>query len=1223
MRALAWTLPTLAWLLLLMPGPLAAQNTATSVDSTLLGPATLTAVAQLDRFSVTNPQFLARLEAAVRWVNQESGLIVLEDATGLALISVDLTNQRVEPGRKIRLEGCGLREQGRVTISSRLLIDNNGLHAATEKSGSLHLTPGRYPVVVSYFNGLQDYVLRIEYEGPNLPRQLIPDAVLVHPEVAGGQTNWIAGLTFACVEGSWSLVPDFRQTARVKTGVIPNFDLGVRTRADNFGVEFRGYILVAAEGVYKFYATSDDGCQMLVGDSTSTLTDLGNATLPPLVKVVAGQVLPPNVSSLWSEVEGTIITTGGIRDRMEAELNGLTGRMRIEIAEAFPGYQFLLPHSRVRLRGVTLGRDDGDGQVAAGFMQVPSLNEITILAVPQEDWQQVPLTTVRDLHQTNLVPTFQGLVRLTGTIKSSAISGMLTIEDDTGDVPVENLSRSLIGQRIELLALPKVKNSTTWLRGIVNRSIPDAAVGREYLPLLTTVEQVRRLGQTEAQRSYPFRVRGVVTYRSELFGMIQDDTGGVFAFDFPPDARYGDYYELEGVTDPGGFAPSLRCRTARLLGHGPLPYPLHPTWEEIMSGGLDSQWVEVQGLVLKSTNTDGILMLSRNDGDTRIELMEFDLDAKKRLEGGVVCVRGTVHSQYDGDSHRILSGSVRAQSLADVTLITPPLTDNSVVLEKRVTDLSMFDPRLSPFKPVKVTGTVVNCRDGTGALMDGTNGLRFVLREPVALKLGDKIELVGFPGMSGQTPVFRNCVARKLGVATLPSPVKLEAATALEGSHDATLVRIEARLVNLASNKTEQVLELQAGTRSFIARLPNNDGGWRPEPLGSELDLSGVLACHLRGGDSTHDSFELWLNSSADITVLSRPSWWTIRRTLTLAAALTLVLLATLAWIRTLRLQVEERTQQLQDEIEQHKRTERKLETEIEERKRMQDEIDRVHRQLLDASHQAGMAEVATGILHNVGNVLNSVNVAANLVSDQVRNSRSPGVRKLAKLVHEHADELPRFFTQDPRGQQIPGYLANLGDQLDREQTSLMTELESLSRHVNHVKEIVSMQQSYARTVGLMESVMISGLVEDALKIHADAFQRHTIKVKCDLAPMPAVITDRHKVLQILINLLSNAKYACEGNGKSDKLIEIKTCLLPDQTLQLQVRDNGIGIPPENLTKIFMHGFTTRKTGHGFGLHSCANAAKEMGGALTAHSDGPGQGAQFLLELPVKTAAAI
>jgi PAS domain S-box-containing protein len=281
------------------------------------------------------------------------------------------------------------------------------------------------------------------------------------------------------------------------------------------------------------------------------------------------------------------------------------------------------------------------------------------------------------------------------------------------------------------------------------------------------------------------------------------------------------------------------------------------------------------------------------------------------------------------------------------------------------------------------------------------------------------------------------------------------------------------------------------------------------------------------------------------------------------------------------------------------------------------EQLDKLNRQLIGTSRLAGMAEVATGVLHNVGNVLNSVSVAATVVVDRLRHSKVANLRRATAVLREQNGRLAEFLTADPKGKLIPEYLATVADQLAGEQTKLIAKMDSVGQHIEHIKEIVAMQQTYAKVSGIYENLAVVALVEDALRMNAAAFDRHGIDLVREFAEnIPLVRADRHKVLQILINLLRNAKYAMDAQGGHAKRLVVRVALAFPDRVRITIADNGVGIAPEHLATIFNHGFTTKKDGHGFGLHSGANAAKEMGGTLTAHSDGRGKGSEFTLELP-------
>jgi PAS domain S-box-containing protein len=318
--------------------------------------------------------------------------------------------------------------------------------------------------------------------------------------------------------------------------------------------------------------------------------------------------------------------------------------------------------------------------------------------------------------------------------------------------------------------------------------------------------------------------------------------------------------------------------------------------------------------------------------------------------------------------------------------------------------------------------------------------------------------------------------------------------------------------------------------------------------------------------------------------------------------------------LRILHDELDKRVQQRTAELAKSNES---LRSEITERKRAELELDKTHKELLEASRQAGMAEVATSVLHNVGNVLNSVNVASSCMAESLKKSKAASLSKVVALLREHEADLGAFISSDPQGKQIPGYLAKLADHLAGEQTAALGELAQLQKNIEHIKEIVSTQQSCARVSGVAERVKAMDLVEDALRMNASSLSRRDIQILKAFEELPPVMTQKHKVLQILVNLIRNANQACDESGHSDNRLTLRVAR-NQNGVSISVSDNGVGIPPENLTRIFAHGFTTKKDGHGFGLHGAALAAKELGGSLSVRSEGVGRGATFILELPLE-----
>lgn len=290
--------------------------------------------------------------------------------------------------------------------------------------------------------------------------------------------------------------------------------------------------------------------------------------------------------------------------------------------------------------------------------------------------------------------------------------------------------------------------------------------------------------------------------------------------------------------------------------------------------------------------------------------------------------------------------------------------------------------------------------------------------------------------------------------------------------------------------------------------------------------------------------------------------------------------------------------------------------TDITAKKGDETERAKLNRQLLEVSRQAGMAEVATNVLHNVGNVLNSVNISCSVISSRIRKSRISGVVKTAELLQNHQGDLAGFFTNDPGARKLPEYLGLLADDLLQEQAGISAELRSLSENIEHIKDVVGIEQNLASVSGVTETVVMQDLIEDALRLGVGSLTRHRVRVVREYSETPPVTVEKHKILQILINLIGNAKSACSESGRGDKQIILRLTA-DSETVRIAVIDNGVGIPPGNLTRIFAYGFTTKAHGHGFGLPSSALVAREMGGDLKVHSDGSGKGAAFTLILPV------
>ncbi len=288
------------------------------------------------------------------------------------------------------------------------------------------------------------------------------------------------------------------------------------------------------------------------------------------------------------------------------------------------------------------------------------------------------------------------------------------------------------------------------------------------------------------------------------------------------------------------------------------------------------------------------------------------------------------------------------------------------------------------------------------------------------------------------------------------------------------------------------------------------------------------------------------------------------------------------------------------------------------ELKTAHEDLHAAQTKLLEASRLAGMAEVATNVLHNVGNVLNSVNVAAGVLQEVLGNSKVSSLRRIAALVPEDPEERRRFFAEDPRATKVGAMVKLVASAMDEEHERMESELATVKQSIDHIKGIVRSQQRMAAFRGITELASMSAVLDAAVSLHA--WGRDDAQIDKQYSEVEPLLVERHRVMQILMNLLSNARHAVESLPPKERRVTLR--LFEEAgVVVVEVSDNGVGIDPDALSRVFQHGFTTKADGHGFGLHSAANAASEMGGSLMVESEGRGKGATFRLQLPRRDAS--
>ncbi len=306
--------------------------------------------------------------------------------------------------------------------------------------------------------------------------------------------------------------------------------------------------------------------------------------------------------------------------------------------------------------------------------------------------------------------------------------------------------------------------------------------------------------------------------------------------------------------------------------------------------------------------------------------------------------------------------------------------------------------------------------------------------------------------------------------------------------------------------------------------------------------------------------------------------------------------------IRRHNLQLE---QQVADRTQELKEKNKHLEVTL-------NELEETKNELVEKAHKAGMADIATGVLHNIGNILTSVNTSASLIEDTVKQSKVEGLVQANMILRQNLNQIEKFIANDPKGKSLLQYYLKLEDPLKNEREKVMRQSERLNEKIELINEVIAAQQNYAGIGAAAEKTSLTETIENALALQAGSIERHGLHVEKDLQTTEQITVQPSKLINVLINIIKNAKEAMANNKPDNRKIIIKAWEEDDQIF-LSFTDNGEGIKKEHIDKIFSHGFTTKKNGHGFGLHSCANYMREMKGKIKVESEGKGKGATFTL----------
>jgi signal transduction histidine kinase/ActR/RegA family two-component response regulator len=777
-----------------------------------------------------------------------------------------------------------------------------------------------------------------------------------------------------------------------------------------------------------------------------------------------------------------------------------------------------------------------------------------------------PTTPINELFRTSPGTA----IHIRGTIETHQVGKSMTVRDATGQVEVRSIQQERLPAGSEVDAVGKVAFSNAQV--VVDtalyrptKALPRSATTPDATPAsnapLKTVAQIRALGADEAAQRRPVQINGMVTWslpESDFF-FLEDLTGGVRVYydrAKTGSISFGKYFSLTGVTRAGRITPAVDLRDFTDLGSMSHPPAKPITLDQAMTGREDGEWVELRGFVhdIVSQGDWRWIHVTTPSGDFTGHLQNpVNFVANP---GSLIRIHGVCETNLDADGH--ISGiTLRVPFLHDITIEEDAPADYYDLPRHSLADLERLSAGQTMMR-VRVTGTVVHAVPGQNVyLQEGNKGMLLLTHETESLAPGDQLEAVGILGRDGARTVLRETVYRRTSGGATPEPFVLTNTQHLAPNADNRLVRLRGTLIDVLRRPAQLRLTLQQDNTLFEATLdhPPADAAEIDLPVGAGLEVMGIYRLVFDDSRQPH-GFQLLLRTPGDVQIYSPAKLWTVQRALAVAAILAGCMLLGIAWIRSLRQQVQRQTRQIRAQMEQQAR----LEAEVQR-----------------ATRLASLGGLAGGIAHDYNNLLTIImgNLSFMKFNPLVMNTESERIRDIEQGAIRARDLTRQLLT-----------FAEGGDPL-RTATDIFATVRGAAE----------------RVVGGTNVRCVFEIAPDLKRAHVDQEQIAQVVqnlVRNAVQAMPGGGTIRI----VLSNVEVTGSSFAPPHGSYVKLT---------------VTDAGEGIPADALPRIFDPFFSTRNSNGGLGLATAYSIVKKHGGHIEAHST-VGHGATFTIWLPVATA---